>query len=321
METDKGYIEAGDVFMSQEKGQGTRPYQFSDFDTPCDESKRVMTISTMVGCPCHCRFCSCRNTFKRNLTAFEIAQQVYLMEATGFLQHRRNLSAGNSKEFRVLFTRMGEPMLNSKNVIEGIRRLIANYPNITIGMSTSGYVNGLEEFLACPDILPFIDMQFSMHSCLDRERDYLFDTSNNMDIALIAHYTNLWFLATGKKVGLNFIMFDGFDYDFEFLLEQFDRDQIWVRLSPWNVLEDNESEFRSLLKTEDVLTKKPVSSENLAKAIESLDRSGISYSYAPAIDEEVKNNVACGQALEAFKSTVGRDYGTVWDVTGLPRTI
>ena len=88
-------------------------------------------------------------------------------------------------------------------------------------------------------------------------------------------------------------------------LEHFDRDQIWLRRSPWNVVAKAERHgFEGMLRTEDVLAKRPMSSERLREIIADVERLGIAYAYAPAIDEEIRYRVACGQALEAFRPAV-----------------
>jgi len=48
-----------------------------------------------------------------------------------------------------------------------------------------------------------------------------------------------------------------------------------------------------LIKQQDVIEKKPLSSEELKYVMDNLDRSGFRYAYAPAIDEEIKYNAAC----------------------------
>ena len=307
LEMDKGeFLEGGDVFMAREEGYGTRPYHFKDFKNPGDTEKRVMTICTMLGCCCCCKFCASRNSFKRNLTKEEILGQVDIMVKEG-MKSGRNSDPNNAKEFRVLYTRMGEPMLNSDNVIASIEELIKRYPHIIIGMSTSGYGHGLDKFLEKKELLKNIDIQFSLHSTNDEERDFLFGSkmgTSKLSIPQIAEYANKWYDLSGNKVCLNVILFDGFEYDFKGLLKYFDKDKIWLRLSPWNVVSDLKEDFGGLLQVKDVLNKKPVTSEMLKDIIKNIEESGISYSYAPAIDEEIKHNVACGQALEVFREDI-----------------
>ena len=305
---DGNILEAGDVFMAREKGYGTRPYRFEDFENPADTEKRVMTICTMAGCPCGCKFCASRNSFKRNLSAEELVGQVDRMIEEG-IKRGRDLDPNNSKEFRVLYTRMGEPMINIDNVIASIKTLIKRYPHIIIGMSTSGFKQGLDKLLEHKEIIPHLDFQFSLHSTKDAERDFLFGIKtggSKVDIKDIGGYVDRLYDVTQKQVSMNVILFDGYTYDFKDLVKHVDKSKIWVRLSPWNLVEDSESEyeFRGLLKLEDVIAKKPVSGEVLKRIIGDLEDLGIAYAYAPAIDEEIKNNVACGQALEAFKQEI-----------------
>ena len=96
------------------------------------------------------------------------------------------------------------------------------------------------------------------------------------------------------------------EYDFSKITKKVDPKHIWLRLSPWNLVETSEDEygFKGLLKLEDVVNKKPVSSSTLKEIIDQIESLKIAYAYAPAIDEEIKNNVACGQALEAFKKEI-----------------
>lgn len=305
---DGNIIEAGDVFMEREVKKGTRPYHFKDFKNPSDTEKRVMTVCTMVGCPCGCKFCASRNNFKRNLTAEEIVAQVDCMIQEG-IDRGRNEDPNNSKEFRVLYTRMGEPMINVDAVIKSIRILIKRYPHTIIGMSTSGVKKGLDKLLENKDIIPYLDFQFSLHSTDDKERDYLFGTTtggNRLNIKQIGEYVEKLYEVTKKKVSLNVILFDGFTYNFKEILPHINKEKVWIRLSPWNMVNNSKEkyELEGLLKTEDVIQKKPITSKQLERVIHQLQQLGITYAYAPAIDEEIKNNVACGQALEAFKDEI-----------------
>lgn len=295
-------IEMGDVFMSIERKIGTRPYEFSKFESPADTEKRVMTISTMIGCTSSCKFCASSNSFVRNLSAEEIVGQVEFMIEQGIIRGRNN-NPNNSKEFRVLFTRMGEPLVNHANVVDAIIELKSLYPHIIVGMSTSGYDEGFINLINTEkgrEALSCMDFQFSVHSTSDEERKQLFGRNNIIDIERIMECVNILSNHTNKKIGLNFILFEGYTYDFKSLLKYAKADKFWIRLSPWNDV-DGITGLKGLINTEDVIHKKPITSKELKLVIENLDESGISYSYAPAIDEEIKHKVACGQALEAFK--------------------
>jgi adenine C2-methylase RlmN of 23S rRNA A2503 and tRNA A37 len=207
--------------------------------------KRDMTVCTMVGCSMPCKFCSARGTFQRNLTADEIVGQVQFMVKSGVLLGR-DPKPNRSKRFRVLYTKVGEPMMNVGAVIASIKKLISLYPGVTIVLSTSGIKAGLEKLVSCPDILPHIDLRVSLHSTEEEERQELFD-SQVMSIGEIARYAKHWHRVTGRKISLNVILFSGFTYKFDSMITDFgfDTNSISLRLSPWK--EVNEVGFNSLL--------------------------------------------------------------------------
>ena len=150
-------------------------------------------------------------------------------------------------------------------------------------------------------------MQFSLHSTNDKERDILFGTTTgvqNLNILQIAEYVKKWRQHTTKQVSLNMILFENCEYDIQKIYNIFGNKDIWIRLSPWNEVKSEKDNFKGLLKVEDCINKKPITSEKLKNIISELEKYEISYSYAPAIDEEIKYNVACGQALEAYKNII-----------------
>lgn len=297
---DNQLLEVGDVFMDIEEAQGTRPYAFADFKNPSDYNKRVLTICTMVGCTNKCKFCASAGTFKRLLSDDEIIGQVLKLEELGIDIGRPRLD--EAKELRILLTRMGEPILNLDNVISAMRHLISIFPNVIFGFSTTAVSEkGMNKLLSGEynDILKHCDFQFSLHSTENHDRANLFRSVATPTINKILEYAEKIYDITGKQVGLNFILFEGFTYNFKRLADKINSNKIWIRLSPFNQV-DNDFNLKGLIKTEDVINKKAISSQKLKNIINNLNESGISYSWAPAIDEEIKHNVACGQALVAY---------------------
>lgn len=295
-------LELGDVFMSRETAPGTRPYRFADFQNPSDIKKRVMTICTMAGCPMTCSFCASRQSFIKHLSAEEIVEQVEFLIQEG-VSNNRHPDPVCTNEFRILFTRMGEPLLNSDNVLKAMYALQQRFPNVIFGLSTCGIKRNINRLLDHPQVMNATDLQISVHSTSDRQREALFRQKMGgtlLTIPEIADFTGLYYKKFKKKLSLNFILFKGFEYNFKDLTDRLSKEQFWVRLSPWNIVKGVHM-YEGLLKTEDIIAKKPLSSSELKKIIEQLNHLGIPYAYAPAIDEEIKYNVACGQALEAFE--------------------
>ena len=152
--TDAGfYISSLKIARKLTDAEGTTKYLFELSDGNAveavllsDEDRRTLCISTQVGCAMNCTFCATAQIkFKRNLSAGEIADQVYTVEKdTGEITN-------------VVYMGMGEPFNNYDQVIKSVR--IINDPkgrnlgirHITI--STCGIVPGIRQ-LADENIHP-----------------------------------------------------------------------------------------------------------------------------------------------------------------------
>jgi 23S rRNA (adenine2503-C2)-methyltransferase len=106
--------------------------------------RRTICVSSQVGCPLGCKFCATGLLdFKRNLYAHEIADQV-----------RAISEAAGEKCTNVVFMGMGEPFLNTDEVIKAL--LIMSSPlGLCVGrrhttVSTVGLIEGMEFFLKSP---------------------------------------------------------------------------------------------------------------------------------------------------------------------------
>lgn len=82
------------------------------------ENRRTACVSSQIGCPLQCPFCATGQMgFRRNLTAGEITGQIYaLNELVGAKEPGKSLT-------NIVFMGMGEPLLNTGNVIEAIETL------------------------------------------------------------------------------------------------------------------------------------------------------------------------------------------------------
>ena len=305
LNNDRELLELGDVFLPNENSYGTRPYRYEDFGAVSDSNKRVMTICTMLGCCGSCSFCSVRTSFQRVLTSSEILGQIeFLLKAGRAIG--RAASPLESREFHVLYSRMGEPSLNMDNVIPSIYELSARYPHVKIGLSTMGWRKGTLQLLDHPYLAPHIMLQFSAHATDDKSRTALLGIKNNaafMSLSETAAFIRRFRRPNDRKVSLNFVLLDGIDYDFKALRSIFRKEDVYIRLSPLNVTENSKiAGLAGLLKESDVLRKAAVSSARLKSVISNLRESGFAYAFAPAIDEEIRHQAACGQALETLKN-------------------
>ena len=108
---------------------------------PLFDTKYVVCVSSQVGCALACDFCATgRMGFRRNLQTWEILDQVRLIRA----EADRRLSG-------VVFMGMGEPLLNSTEVLRAARILAhpAGYAisGRAITLSTAGVVPAIDRYV------------------------------------------------------------------------------------------------------------------------------------------------------------------------------
>jgi 23S rRNA (adenine2503-C2)-methyltransferase len=162
--------------------------------------------------------CSTGNMKKfRNLTAQEIVEQVEFILSL----HKENPL--DSKEFKINYTRMGEPFLNIKNVKEAISISDKYKPHHYI--STIGIKNSDFSF-----IKDNITLQISLHSLDDKRRNELIPFKNKMTIEELGQIRT----KSNLKTTINMTLVDNADFDIDKLKEYFDPKYFFIKLSPIN---------------------------------------------------------------------------------------
>lgn len=138
---DDGTIKYRVVFAD---GQAAECVMMPNFDGMDRASAVSMCISSQVGCPLACAFCATGTMgLKRNLTAGEIVSQVVLM--------LRELPE-EPDSVNILFMGMGEPLLNTDNVIAALELFYEekglNISPRRITISTVGIPKGIDRLFA-----------------------------------------------------------------------------------------------------------------------------------------------------------------------------
>lgn len=189
-----------------------------------DRSGRWMIgVSCMSGCPVHCKFCATGQLKRwRNLTAQEIFEQVKFI-----LDKHPDIDPKNSKEFKINYTRMGEPFLNIENVKQAIRLVDEYLPGVRIHhyISTIGIVGS--DFSWIKDN---ITLQLSLHSLDEDRRHKLIPIGNLMTIDELGKIRT----ASKLKTTLNMTLVDTADFDIEKLKRYFNPAYYFIKLSPIN---------------------------------------------------------------------------------------
>lgn len=186
-----------------------------------DRSERWMIgVSTMSGCPVRCKFCATGNMKKyRNLTADEITEQVL------FVIRSADYNPNDSKEFKINYTRMGEPFLNIEAVKEAIERITDMFPNTHHYVSTIGIKGSDFSF-----VKGNITLQISLHSFDEEKRNWLIPYPNKMSIEELGQIRT----DSNLKTTINLTLVDESDFDGDKLQRYFGEKHFFVKLSPIN---------------------------------------------------------------------------------------
>ena len=208
------------------------------------KEKWTVGVSTQSGCPIKCKFCAVNKlTDKqgwRNLSTQEIVDQVAYAVAKA-QEINGGLNPNDSQIFRILFTRMGEPALNIRNVIGAIKSLKKQYPSARIQISTIGIkksVTLVRNLLALEQKLGnnWLELQFSIHSTDGNYRKWL-QTKSVMTNYEIGQLVCWWYSMFGPrpwKATLNFALAKDTPFDPEQLKKDFNPETVFIKVSPIN---------------------------------------------------------------------------------------
>jgi len=224
LRTDDGYlIETTDTFLPfyTKDAIGRKQNKLDNCEVG-DRSERWMVgVSVMSGCPVRCKFCATGRMKKwRNLTAEEIVAQVQFV-----LDNNPNVDPNKSKEFKINYTRMGEPFLNIEEVKKAIQMIEKIRPGTHHYISTIGVKDADYSW-----IKDNITLQVSLHSLDEEKRNWLIPYKKKdaiKDLGKIRTQSNL-------KTTLNMTLVDEKDFDIGKLVENFDKDTFFVKISPIN---------------------------------------------------------------------------------------
>jgi len=187
-----------------------------------DRSQRWMIgVSVMSGCPVGCKFCATASLKKwRNLTAAEIVSQVDFI-----LDRNPNYNPLNSKEFKINYTRMGEPFLNFENVRKAIAQISERFPNTHHYVSTIGLKNSNFDWIS-----ENITLQISLHSTNEERRNFLIPNKQKMNIEELGNIKTNSYL----KTTVNLTLVESDDFDISVLKKYFSPERFFIKLSPIN---------------------------------------------------------------------------------------
>lgn len=224
--TQDGYpIETTDTFLPYYTKNCINEHinELKDYKLGSRNARWMIGVSCMSGCVVGCRFCATAMLKKcRNLTSEEIVEQVKFI-----LKKNPEIKTEECKEFKINYTRMGEPALNWESLQEAIKEIDKLLPNTCVHhyISTIG-VKGTD-FSWIKDN---ITLQISLHSLDEKRRDELIPFKNKMTIEELGQIRT----QSNLKTTVNMTLVDVEDFDIEELKKYFDPQYFFIKVSPIN---------------------------------------------------------------------------------------
>ncbi|MFA5742668.1 MAG: 23S rRNA (adenine(2503)-C(2))-methyltransferase RlmN [Candidatus Paceibacterota bacterium] len=168
-----------------------------------NDGRNTVCVSSQAGCALACAFCATGKAgFKRNLTAFEIAQQVFLFG--------RYLKKTGKKVTNIVFMGMGEPFLNYDNVLNAIKFL--NDPDgfglgaRNFSISTSGIIEGIRK-LSTERME--INLAISLHAPNQKLRSDLMPINKKYPIGKVLEAVAEYVRTRKRRVMFEYVMISG----------------------------------------------------------------------------------------------------------------
>ena len=209
------------IATEQKSSDGTIKSAFKLFDNeliegvliPADD-RMTACVSSQVGCSLSCKFCATGYMDrKRNLEPGEIYDQVVAIDA----QAKQNF---NVLLPNIVFMGMGEPLLNYKNVLEGIDRITAedglNMSPKRITVSTAGIAKMIKK-LADDDVK--FNLALSLHAADDEKRNQIMPINETNTLEALKESLLYFYNKTRNKITFEYIVF----YNFNDTLEDADK--------------------------------------------------------------------------------------------------
>lgn len=216
-------LEVTDTFLPYytKDAIGKKQNKLASYEVGSIKERWMIGVSCMSGCPVRCKFCATGQLKKyRNLTAEEIVEQVKFI-----LDKNPDYDPKESMEFKINYTRMGEPFLNIDEVKKAIKMIDEMYPNVHHYISTIG-VRG-SDFSWIKDN---ITLQISLHSLDEDKRNWLIPFVRKLTIPELGQIRT----KSNLKTTINLTLVDTDDFDIDKLNEYFDKDYFFIKLSPIN---------------------------------------------------------------------------------------
>jgi 23S rRNA (adenine2503-C2)-methyltransferase len=194
------------------------------------DKRLTVCVSTQVGCPMACDFCATgKGGYKRNLTRAEIVDQVLTVQED-FQERVSN----------VVFMGMGEPLLNTENVLLAIKSINQDL-GIGARFITLSTVGIRDRILEVAQHQLQITLAVSLHAPNQALREQLIPSAKPYPIEDLLAECREYVEITGRRVSFEYVLLAGVNDLPEHALELSKRlrgFQSHVNLIPYNPIQE-----------------------------------------------------------------------------------
>jgi 23S rRNA (adenine2503-C2)-methyltransferase len=173
-----------------------------------DEDRLTLCISSQAGCALGCRFClTGAGGIRRNLLPHEITGQVLTAARAA---SDRPAAGGGHKLTNIVLMGMGEPLLNTDNVFEALRRLTSpgmfNISPRRITLSTAGVVPGIK---ALGESGLGVNLAVSINAPNDEVRDRIMPINKKYPLKTLVKALKDYPLAPRRRITVEYVLLRG----------------------------------------------------------------------------------------------------------------
>jgi 23S rRNA (adenine2503-C2)-methyltransferase len=170
------------------------------------KSRFTACVSSQIGCSLSCKFCATGYMErKRNLDFDEIYDQVAILNRQCEKAHGKKLS-------NIVFMGMGEPLLNYKNVLKAIEKIVSPHGMAMspkrVTVSTAGVAKGIRQL--GDDKVKF-KLALSLHAATDQKRHEIMPINDTNSIKTLVEALNYFYQQTGNEITFEYILFKDFN--------------------------------------------------------------------------------------------------------------
>ena len=170
------------------------------------KSRYTACVSSQIGCSLSCKFCATGYIDrKRNLEFDEIYNQVALINEQCEKTNEKKLS-------NIVFMGMGEPLLNYKNVLKSIEKIVStqgmSMSPKRITVSTAGVAKAIRQL--GDDKVKF-KLALSLHAATDSKRHEIMPINDSNNIKSLIDAMNHFYKQTGNEITFEYILFKDFN--------------------------------------------------------------------------------------------------------------